>query len=87
MDYDLALRNSDGKQTDSEYIDSIICDYLKLDALGSFGRVASERCRLELLKHAKTGRFGFGGEKASQINENATPCEALWKRMKEIRHR
>jgi hypothetical protein len=84
-DYDLVLRNSAKKQTDSEYISALMYDYLKLDALGSFGRVASERCRFELMKSAKTGRFGFGGEKASHISEHATPCEALWKRMKEIR--
>lgn len=83
-DYDLALRNSEGEQTDSEYIGSIMYDYLKLDTNGNFGSVAAERCKHDLMKSAKTGRFGFGAEKASHISEHATPCEELWKRKQEI---
>jgi hypothetical protein len=35
FDYDLALRNSEGQQTDSEYVGSILRDYLKLDDFGN----------------------------------------------------
>jgi len=79
-DYDLALRNSEGQKTDSEYIGSILRDYLKPDVSGNLGGFARERRRRELGKCAKSGFWGFGSEKASRIAEHPTPCEALWKR-------
>jgi len=80
FDYDLALRNSEGQQTDSEYVGSILRNYLKLDDFGNFGGFARERCKHELFKQAKAGRLGFGSEKASRMAEHPTPCEELWKR-------
>ncbi len=40
FDYDLVLRNSEGQQTDSEYVGSILRDYLKLEDFGNFGGFA-----------------------------------------------
>lgn len=80
-DYDLMLRFHEHEGSESEYAANIIRRYVLPDATGKVGVDASKKRREQLTQYAKTGKFGFGGEKATDIANQPSPCKELWDRM------
>lgn len=80
LEHDLALRNDEHTETDSEFVAELIRDYLKPDAKGLHGSWPSKKRKLQLMNYAKEGKWGFGDEKASEIRDQPSPCEELWRR-------
>ncbi|MEI7866586.1 MAG: DEAD/DEAH box helicase family protein [Candidatus Methylumidiphilus sp.] len=79
--YDLALRVRTFQGSESEFVATLIKDYLKPDANGKLGTWAQNQRRLQLMDYAKTGLFGLGEEKVPFFRDHPAPCEELWKRM------
>ncbi len=82
LEHDLALRHEEPSQTESKFVADLIRDYLKPDDQGQHGAWAIRNRRRELMDFAIEGKWGFGGEKATDIRDHPTPCEELWKRKK-----
>lgn len=80
LEYDMALRHEENSQTESEFVAALMRDYLKPDAKGQHGILASKNRRRQLMDYAAEGKWGFGGEKVSAIRDHSAPCEELWKR-------
>ncbi|MFZ4703620.1 MAG: hypothetical protein ACOYMG_26555 [Candidatus Methylumidiphilus sp.] len=79
--YDLTLRVRAFQGSESEFVATLIKDYLKPDANGKLGTCAQNQRRLQLMDYAKTGLFGLGEEKVPFFRDHPAPCEELWKRM------
>lgn len=77
---DLALRHEENTQTESEFVAALLRDYLQPDSKGQHGSWAGKNRRRQLMDYASEGKWGFGGEKVSDIRDHPTPCEELWKR-------
>lgn len=77
LEHDLALRYDEHSQTESEFVASLIRDYLKQDDKGQHGSWAIKNRKRQLMDYAAEGEWGFGAEKVSDI---PAPCEELWKR-------
>lgn len=82
LQHDLALRHDEHSQTESEFVASLIRDYLKPDDKGLHGSWAIKTRKLQLMDYAAEGKWGFGAEKVPYIRDHPTPCEELWKRKK-----
>jgi hypothetical protein len=82
LEYNLALRYEEHSQTESEFVASLIRDYLKQDDKGQHGSWVIENRKRQLMYYAADGRWGFGAEKVSDIRDHPAPCEELWKRKK-----
>lgn len=87
VEHDLALRRNEKAQTESEFVAALLRDYLKPDTQGGLGKWVSRNRRRQLMEGAAKAKWGFGGEQASAIGDNPTPCEELWKRMGKKEHR
>lgn len=85
LDYDLLLRLTEKSWNEAEFLDALMGDYLKPDAVGVFGGCVRKRRQRDLLDHARKGLLGLGAEKAASIAEHPTPCEELWKRKQTAR--
>jgi hypothetical protein len=82
LEHDLALRHDEHSQTESEFVASLIRDYLKQDDKGQHGSWAIKNRKRQLMDYADEGKWGFGAEKVHDIRDHPTPCEELWKRKK-----
>jgi len=82
LEHDLALRHDEHSQTESEFVASLIRDYLKPDDKGQHGSWAIKNRKRQLMDYAAEGKWGFGAEKVPDIRDHPTPCEELWKRKK-----
>jgi ATP-dependent Clp protease ATP-binding subunit ClpA len=82
LEHDLALRHDEHSQTESEFVASLIRDYLKQDDKGQHGSWAIKNRKRQLMDYAAEGKWGFGAEKVSDIRDHPAPCEELWKRKK-----
>jgi hypothetical protein len=82
MEHDLALRYDEYSQTESEFVASLIRDYLKPDDKGQHGSWVIKNRKRQLMDYAAEGKWGFGAEKVPDIRDHSTPCEELWKRKK-----
>lgn len=80
VSYDLALRLDESDQSETEFVGSLLEDYLKPDGSGKLGACVQRSRRGYLLDYAKEGILGLGAEKASSVRDNLTPCAELWKR-------
>ena len=80
LELDLALRHEENTQTESEFVAALMRDYLKPDSNGVHGNWASKNRRRQLMDYTAEGKWGFGGEKESDIRDHPTPCEELWSR-------
>lgn len=85
LDHDLALRHDENTQTESEFVAALMRDYLKPDENGQYGNSASQNRRRQLMDYAAEGKWGFGGEKVSDIRDHPAPCEELWKRKQNLK--
>lgn len=83
LEHDLALRHDEHSQTESEFVASLIRDYLRPDDKGQHGSWAIKDRKRQLMDYAAEGKWGFGGEKVSDIRDHPTPCEELWCRKQE----
>lgn len=84
LEHDLILRHEEHSQTESEFVASLIRDYSKPDDKGHHGSWAIKNRRRQLMDYAAEGKWGFGGEKVSDIRDHPAPCEELWKRKKKL---
>ncbi len=82
LEHDLALRHDEHSQTESEFVASLIRDYLRQDEKGQHGSWAIKNRKRQLMDYAAEGKWGFGAEKVSDIRDHPAPCEELWKRKK-----
>lgn len=82
LEHDLALRHDEHSQTESEFVASLIRDYLRPDDKGQHGSWVIKNRRRQLMDYAAEGKWGFGAEKVSDIRDHPAPCEELWKRKK-----
>lgn len=80
VSFDLALRLDESEQSETDFVGSLLEDYLKPDGAGKLGGCVQRRRRSYLLDYAKEGVLGLGAEKASSVRDNPNPCEELWKR-------
>jgi hypothetical protein len=80
LEYDLLLRYNENEQTESEFVGSLIRDYIRPDQDDKHGGWASKKRRWQLIDYAGEGKWGFGSEKATDIRDHPSPCEELWKR-------
>lgn len=80
LEHDLALRHDENIQTESEFVAALMRDYLRPDVKGQYGAWTSKNRRRLLMDYAAEGKWGFGGEKATDLRSHRTPCEELWKR-------
>jgi hypothetical protein len=81
VDFDLALRADEAEeQTECEFVDALVREYLKPDTQGYLGGWVRERRQAELYKHAKDGVLGVGAEKVKDLRDHPRPCEELWRR-------
>jgi hypothetical protein len=87
LEHDLALRHDEHSQTESEFVASLIRDYLKQDDKGQHGSWAIKNRKRQLMDYAAEGKWGFGAEKVSDIRDHPAPCEELWKRKKKSEKR
>lgn len=85
IEYDLALRYEDRCETESEFVASLMRDFLKLDVDNQYGNWFIKNRKRQLMDYAVEGRWGFGAEKVSDIRDHPTPCEELWKRRNKIK--
>jgi hypothetical protein len=83
FEHDLALRHEEPTQPESEFVATLLRDYLKPDAGGRHGVCAGRNRRLQLMDYAAEGKWGFGGERVPDIRDHPSPCEELWKRKKQ----
>lgn len=60
LEHDLALRHDEHSQTESEFVASLIRDYLRLDDKGQHGSWAIKNRRRQLMDYAAEGKWGFG---------------------------
>lgn len=84
LEYELDLRKNEKEQTESEFMAALLRDYLKPDARGMSGTWARKRRRQELMDYAMEGKWGFGGERISDIRDHPAPCGELWKRKQKL---
>jgi hypothetical protein len=82
VEHELALRHDENTHSESDFVAAVVGDYLRPDATGHHGVWASKNRRRQLMDYASDGKWGFGGEKVSEIRDHPTPCEELWKRKK-----
>lgn len=82
LEHDLALRHDEHSQTESEFVASLIRDYLNQDDKGQHCSWAIKNRKRQLMDYAAEGKWGFGAEKVSDIRDHPAPCEELWKRKK-----
>jgi hypothetical protein len=87
LEHDLALRHDEHSQTESEFVASLIRDYLKPDDKGQHGSWVIKNRKRQLMDYAAEGKWGFGAEKVPDIRDHPTPCEELWKRKKKSEKR
>ncbi len=80
VEHELALRYQENTHSESEFVAAVVGDYLRPDATGHHGVWASKNRRGQLMDYASDGKWGFGGEKVSEIRDHPTPCEELWER-------
>jgi len=82
LEHELALRYDEHSQTESEFVASLIRDYLRPDDKGQHGNWPIKNRKCQLMDYAAESKWGFGAEKVSNIRDHPSPCEELWKRKK-----